>query len=76
MRMLRVGGKDGSYGVHNPILSLALLQANEVELCTAYPGLAAAPPCLNITSLLNDPIGANRTPVPGPLIKMPPPRSR
>ena len=75
VRMLRVGGKDGSYGVHNPFLSQGLLRANIVELLNAYPGLPH-PPGFSITSLLTAPIGANGTPLRGPLIKTPPPRSR
>lgn len=69
VRMLRVGGEDGSYGVHNPFLSQGLLRANIVELLNAYPGLPH-PPGFSITSLLNDPI--NGIPLRGPLMKLPP----
>lgn len=69
VRMLRVGGQDGSYGVHNPFLSQGLLRANILELLNAYPGLPH-PPGFNITSLLNDPI--NGVPLRGPLMKLPP----
>ena len=70
VRMLEtVGGADKSYGVHNPFLAQALLRANIAELLIAYPGLTP-PPGFSIKSLLNDPIGANQTPLRAPLMKL------
>ena len=70
VRMLRtVNGADKSYGVHNPFLAQALLRANIAELLIAYPGLPH-PPGFSIKSLLNDPIGANQTPLRAPLMKL------
>lgn len=70
VRMLRtVNGADKSYGVHNPFLAQALLRANIAELLIAYPGLPH-PPGFSIKSLLNDPIGANQTPLLAPLMKL------
>ena len=44
VRMLRVGGSDGSSGVHQPFYAEALLLATIDQLQVSYPGLAPPSP--------------------------------
>ena len=70
VRMLRQGGSDGSYGVHNPFLAEALLRGNIEELQATYPGLPSVSPA--VQSIMRGPLGAvTKRPLSRPLIARP-----
>jgi hypothetical protein len=70
VRMLRAGGADGSFGVHNPFLAEALLRADVDELQTAYPGLPPASPV--VQGIMRGPLGAiTKRPLSRPLMARP-----
>jgi hypothetical protein len=68
VRMLRAGGADGSFGVHNPFLAEALLRADIDELEATYPGLPPVSP--SVRAILRGPLGViSKRPLLQPLIR-------
>ena len=70
VRMLRIGGGDGSSGTHNPFMAEALLRADIDELEATYPGLPVV--AAAIQEILKGPLGAvTKRPLLRPLISQP-----
>lgn len=71
VRMLREGGADGSFGVHNPFLAEALLRADIDELEATYSGLPVVGG--NVQAIMNGPLGVvSKRTLRRPLISRPP----